>query len=154
MMLSAAKKILFACLLTIFGFFINSAHADWDVISFNDDMSVIIYVDNGSIHYSNSSIFAWLIYDRENPAENGALSAKSLNEYDCEQQLWRTWRKSLFDQKMAKGTRLNNDEQKLCEAGDSQDIVLNKQCEKPWQSVGPGSVGADIIKILCKSKSI
>jgi hypothetical protein len=72
-----------ACILTSLILFNFNALADWDFLTVNRDRTVNIWIESSSIQRREDSIFVWIIYDREEPAQDGAMSSKLLNQYDC-----------------------------------------------------------------------
>jgi len=85
---------------------VSPSYADWNVLTFNKDRSVRIWVESSSIQRRGDYVFAWIIYDRDTPANDGAMSSKALNQYDCEEKRARTWLQSFYSKSMAGGDRL------------------------------------------------
>jgi hypothetical protein len=133
---------------------ISPSYADWNVLTFNKDRSVRIWVESSSIQRRGDYVFAWIIYDRDTPANDGAMSSKALNQYDCEEKRARTWLQSFYSKSMAGGDRLPSKTKDRCEVEDSLEIKLSNECEKPWLSIYEKTTGSDILRALCIGKSI
>ena len=44
------------------------AHAEWSILTVNQDRTVTIWIESSSIQRRDDYVFAWVIYDRENAA--------------------------------------------------------------------------------------
>lgn len=143
-----------ACVFAFLALPISLAHAQWSILTLNSDRSVTIWVESKSMQRRGDYLFAWVIYDREGPAEDGAMSSKALNQYDCENRQARTWRQSLYTKSMAGGEKLPPKNTAQCEAGDSLDIQLDDQCAQAWKPILTRTTGADILKALCVGKAV
>jgi hypothetical protein len=131
----------------------GSAHADWRMLTFNADKTVTIWVETSSMQRRSDYVFAWVIYDRLEAAQDGSMSSKALNQYDCENRQARTWQQSFYTKSMAGGSSLPPKRQAQCEAGDSLDIALDDSCTQAWQPVLYRTTGADILNELCIGKA-
>ena len=129
------------------------AHADWRVLTFNADKTVTIWLETSTMQRRSDYVYAWVIYDRLEPAQDGSMSSKALNQYDCENRQARTWRQSFYTKSMTGGDSLPPKRQAQCEAGDSLDIALDDSCTQPWQPVLYRTTGADILNELCIGKA-
>ena len=125
------------------------AHAEWSILTVNLDKTVTIWIDSSSLQRRDDYVFAWVIYDRENAAEDGAMSSKALNQYDCANRQARTWQQSIYTKSMAGGEPMPPRGKTQCEASDSQEIRLNEECVQTWKPVFPRTTGADILNALC-----
>lgn len=132
-----------ACLMTA------KAHAEWKVLTVNFDKTVTIWVESSSMKRRDDYVFAWVIYDREDAAEDGAMSSKALNQYDCANRQARTWLQSVYTKSMAGGERMTPRRKAQCEAGDSLEIRLDDDCAQTWKPVMNRTTGSDILKELC-----
>ena len=133
---------------------LSNSYADWNLLTFNKDRSVRIWVESSSIQRRGDYVFAWIIYDRDIPANDGAMSSKALNQYDCEGRRARTWLQSFYSKSMAGGERLTSKTKDRCEVEDSLEIKLSNDCEKPWLSIYERTTGSDILHALCIGKGI
>ena len=132
-----------ACFLTA------TAHAEWNILTVNLDRTVTIWIESSSIQRREDYVFAWVIYDRENAAEDGAMSSKALNQYDCANRQARTWQQSMYTKSMAGGEPMPPRGKAQCEASDSQEIHLDDACVQTWKPVFNRTTGADILNALC-----
>jgi len=142
-----------ACIATLLLLLCAGAHAEWNVLTFNRDRTVTIRVESNSMQRRGDFVFAWVIYDRNVPAEDGAMSSKALNQYDCESRRARTWRQSFYLKSMAGGDALPPKNKAQCEARDSLEIQLDEECSEPWKPILERTTGADILKALCIGKA-
>jgi hypothetical protein len=140
--------------LACMAFSVSNAHAEWRILTLNSDKSVTIWVESNSMQRRGDYVFAWVIYDRDGPAQDGAMSSKALNQYDCENRQARTWRQSLYLKSMAGGEKLPPKNNAQCEVGDSLDIQLDDQCAQSWKPIFERTTGADILKALCIGKAV
>ena len=143
---SAAVRITaltLACLMTA------KAHAEWNVLTVNLDRTVTIWVESSSIQRRDDYVFAWVIYDREYAAEDGAMSSKALNQYDCANRQARTWLQSIYTKSMSGGEPMPPLGNAQCEATDSLEIRRDDNCAQTWKPVLYRTTGADILKALC-----
>jgi hypothetical protein len=136
-----------ACLMTA------TAHAEWNVLTVNLDKTVTIWVESSSVKRRDDYVFAWVIYDREEAAEDGAMSSKALNQYDCANRQARTWLQSMHTKSMAGGERMPPRGKAQCEASDSLEIRLDDDCAQTWKPVLYRTTGADILAALCVGQS-
>lgn len=143
---SAALKI---TLLALASLMTAKAHAEWKVLTVNLDKTVTIWVESSSIKRRDDYVFAWVIYDREDAAEDGAMSSKALNQYDCANRQARTWLQSVYTKSMAGGEPMAPRRKAQCEASDSLEIRLDDDCAQSWKPVVYRTTGADILKELC-----
>jgi hypothetical protein len=144
--LSVAMRItvlVLACLMTA------KAYARWTIVTFNQDRTVTIWVESSSIQRRDDYVFAWVIYDREFAAEDGAMSSKALTQYDCANRQARTWRQSIYTKSMAGGEPMPPRSKAQCEAGDSLEIRLDEECAQTWKPVFYRTTGSDILKAFC-----
>jgi hypothetical protein len=144
--LSVAMRItvlVLACLMTA------QAYAGWNIVTFNQDRTVTIWVESSSIQRRDDYVFAWVIYDRAFAAEDGAMSSKALTQYDCANRQARTWLQSTYTQSMAGGEPMPPRSKAQCEAGDSLEIRLNEECVQTWKPVFHRTTGSDILKAFC-----
>lgn len=148
------KRTKCSCLAAIAFFCLSTAHADWSVLTLNIDKSVTIWVESGSMQRRGDYIFAWVIYDREEAAADGAMSSKALNQYDCENRQARTWRQSTYLKSMAGGEKLPPKNTAQCEVGDSLDIQMDEQCMQSWKPIYDRTTGSDILKALCVGRAV
>lgn len=132
-----------ACLTTA------KAHAEWKVLTVNFDKTVTIWVESSSIKRRDDYVFAWVIYDRDDAAEDGAMSSKALNQYDCANRQARTWLQSVYTKSMAGGEPMTPRRKAQCEATDSLEIRLDDDCAQTWKPVVNRTTGSDILKELC-----
>jgi len=136
-----------ACLMTA------KAYAAWDILTFNQDRTVTIWVDSSSIKRRDDYVFAWVIYDRELAAEDGAMSSKALTQYDCANRQARTWLQSIYTKSMAGGEPMPPRSKAQCEAGDSLELRLDDDCAQTWKPVFYRTTGSDILKALCVGRA-
>ena len=132
-----------ACLLTA------KAHAEWNILTVNLDKTVTIWLESSSVQRRDDYVFAWVIYDRENATEDGAMSSKALNQYDCANRQARTWLQSIYTKSMAGGEPMPPRGKAQCEANDSLEIRRDDDCAQTWKPVLYRTTGSDILKALC-----
>ena len=125
------------------------AQADWRILTVNRDKTVNIWIESASMQRRDDYVFAWVIYDRADPAEDGAMSSKVLNQYDCAGWQARTWRQSYYLKSMAGGDKIPGKTKAACEVGDALDMTLDEECTQSWKPVFDRTTGADILKALC-----
>jgi len=142
-----------SCVATFLLLLCAGAHAEWNLLSINRDRTVKIWVESNSMQRRGDFVFAWVIYDREAPAEDGAMSSKALNQYDCQGRQARTWRQSFYLKSMAGGDALPPKSKAQCEARDSLEMQLDEDCGEPWKPIFERTTGADILKALCIGKA-
>ncbi len=126
-----------------------NAHAQWNILTFNHDRSVTIWVESSSIQRRDDYVFAWVIYDREFASEDGAMSSKALTQYDCANRQARTWSQSMYSKSMAGGEPTPPRGKAQCEASDSLELRLDDDCAQTWKPVFYGTTGSDVLKALC-----
>ena len=129
------------------------AHAEWNILTVNLDKTVTIWVESSSMQRRDDYVFAWVIYDRDDAAEDGAMSSKALNQYDCANRQARTWRQSVYPKSMAGGDPMPPKDKSQCEAGDSLEIKLDDQCAQSWKPIFYRTTGSDILRALCVGKA-
>jgi|APCry1669189034_1035192.scaffolds.fasta_scaffold01524_3 hypothetical protein len=144
----------YACVAALLLLLCAGAHAEWNVLTINLDKTVTIWVESKSMQRRGDFVFAWVIYDRDGPAEDGAMSSKALNQYDCQGRQARTWRQSFYLKSMTGGDTLPPKSKAQCEAGDSLEIRLDDDCSEPWKPIFERTTGADILKALCVGKAV
>jgi hypothetical protein len=127
----------------------GKAHAEWNVLTVNRDRTVTIWVESSSVQRRDDYVFAWVIYDREHAAEDGAMSSKALNQYDCANREARTWLQSIYTKSMSGGEPMQPRGKAQCEASDSLEIRLDDDCAQKWKPVFYRTTGADILNALC-----
>ena len=132
-----------ACLLN------TKAQAEWKILTINQGGTVTIWIESSSLQRREDYVFAWVIYDREDAAEDGAMSSKALNQYDCANREARTWLQSVYTKSMAGGEPMPPRGKAQCEAGDSLEIRLDDQCAQTWKPILYRTTGSDILKALC-----
>jgi len=132
-----------ACLLS------TTAQAEWKVLTINQGGTVTIWIESSSMQRREDYVFAWVIYDREDAAQDGAMSSKALNQYDCANRKARTWLQSMYTKSMAGGEPMPPRGKAQCEAGDSLEIRLEDHCVQSWKPVLYRTTGSDILKALC-----
>lgn len=126
-----------------------TAHAEWNILTFNHDRTVTIWVESSSIQRRDDYVFAWVIYDREFAAEDGAMSSKALTQYDCANRQARTWRQSTYSKSMAGGEPMQPEGKAQCEASNSLELRLDDNCAQTWKPVFYRTTGSDVLKALC-----
>ncbi len=131
----------------------TAAHAEWNILTVNLDKTVTIWVESSSLQRRDDYVFAWVIYDREDAAEDGAMSSKALNQYDCANRQARTWKQSIFPKSMAGGEPMPPRGKPQCEVGDSLEIRLDDECAQSWKPIFYKTTGSDILKALCVGKA-
>ena len=114
----------------------GTAVAEWTALSATD--AVTFYVDPGSIRKSGATSKMWLLLDfkkgQRDAGGNPYRSAKSQEEFDCEQRRTRTLFKSLYTRKLgADGPYYQS-----AEAG-------------PWSAIEPESGAEALWKFACTS---
>lgn len=130
-----------------------NAHAEWNILTVNLDKTVTIWVESSSMQRRDDYVFAWVIYDREDAAEDGTMSSKALNQYDCANRQARTWRQSFYPKSMAGGDPMPPKDKLQCEASDSLEIKLDDTCTQSWKPIFYRTTGSDILKALCVGKA-
>ena len=138
-----------AVVLTPLFLFYTNALADWDILTVNRDRTVNIWIESASIQRRADYIFAWLIFDREEPAQDGAMSSKVLNQYDCTNRQERTWRQSYYLKSMAGGEKMQPKNKERCEVDDSLDIKLDDECTQTWKPVFDRTTASAILMAFC-----
>lgn len=135
--------LVLACLVTV------KTHAEWSILTVNNDRSVTIWIESALVKRREDYVFAWVIYDRESAAADGAMSSKALNQYDCANRQARTWLQSFYTKSMAGGEPMPPRGRPQCEASDSLEFRLEDSCAQAWKPVFYRTTGADILKALC-----
>ena len=109
-----------------------SSFADWTKLGNNND-DTTYYLDVETIKESNGLVYYWLLIDYLKPIESGILSAKQLQELNCNTpRKERTLSASYYSKRMGKGTRLG---------------TVNK--EQEWMYSQPNTVLKVIIDNVC-----
>jgi hypothetical protein len=132
---------------------VSDAAAEWNILTVNRENNVTIWVESASLQRRDDFIFAWVIYDRADPAADGAMSSKVLNQYDCGNRQARTWRQSFYLKSFAGGEAMPEKSKARCEADDSLAIKLDAECIQSWKPVLYTTTGADILDALCVGKA-
>jgi hypothetical protein len=132
---------------------VSDAFADWKILTVNRENTVTIWVESASLQRRDDFVFAWIIYDRADPAEDGAMSSKVLNQYDCGNRQARTWRQSFYLKSFAGGEAMPEKGKARCEADDSLEIKLDAECVQSWKPILYMTTGADILDAMCVGKA-
>lgn len=105
--------------------------AKWVKIGMTENGSVF-YIDPASIRKDGNLRKVWAITDLKQRGEDGKVSMRGREEYDCKKEQSRLHEFSTHSDRMAGGVTLW-----------SRDGVSE------WSAVPPGSISADILKIVC-----
>ncbi len=136
-------------LTTILCTFAAHAWGAWEVLTISADKQVVIYAETTTLRREGDFVFTWVIYNRSSAAQDGSMSSKALNQYDCNQYQARAWEQSFFDAPMAGGNRLPGRGRNVCEASDALETRPQARCEAPWLPVKRGTTGEDLLRALC-----
>jgi len=121
--------------LTYFVLFIFSSvvhAADWVKIGWSDAFTT--YIDRASVVKNGSLRKVWVILDYKEKQEDGFLSERSSEEFECRQRLYRTRDINTFSGQMGQGQTVTH-----TPLGDSE-----------WREIPPDSIVATVFKTACK----
>jgi hypothetical protein len=94
-------------LLTIFIFTAcNNAFADWVKVASSTDDDLTVYISSESITIKSDIRTAWAVMNTSQVAENGSMSSKFQQEYDCKSNKVRMLQSSLHTEHFGRGTTL------------------------------------------------
>jgi hypothetical protein len=114
------------------------AYAEWVVVSGNDEVGLIVYVDQDTIRRKGNLAKMWSLMDFKTAQRDGGsagnlyLSLKAQREYDCADEYHRTHTATWFSGNMGRGSIVNHD-----------------PYEKKWSPVEPDSINRIIWKVAC-----
>jgi len=120
----------FSVVLYFFLNFINSAIADWTLIS--DGYLGSVYLDSKTIRQSNNLITAWQLQDFLKPDKNGVKSRRLLVEINCLKETRRIIYLSSYSEQMAKGK-----------------VIFVSSYSGKWEQPFPKSLGDRVMSSIC-----
>jgi len=106
--------------------------ADWVKIGWSDAFAT--YIDRASLVKNGSLRKVWVILDYKEKQEDGFLSERSSEEFECRQRLYRTRDINTFSGQMGQGQTVTH-----TPLGDSE-----------WREIPPDSIVATVFKTACK----
>lgn len=107
--------------------------AEWVKVAVTEDGSVAYYIDPASLRKEGNFRKVWQIADLKQ-REDGEMSTRSRDEYDCKEERRRILSLSSYSEPMAGG-----------------ETLWSKDGVREWRAIPPGSVSAGILKIVCAS---
>ena len=127
------KKLFLVSLMMLAG----SAWAEWKFVTATTygGQEVALFVDPDTIKKRGNIRKAWGLSAFMNRNENGALSNRWQQEFDCKEEQLRYLAFSRHSDRFAKGTILH-----------TEDI---NQKDAPWQPVAPNTIDSEILKYVC-----
>ena len=105
--------------------------ADWVKIGWSDAFAT--YIDRASLVKNGSLRKVWVILDYKEKQEDGFLSERSSEEFECRQRLYRTRDINTFSGQMGQGQTVTH-----TPLGDSE-----------WREIPPDSIVATVFKTAC-----
>lgn len=106
------------------------ALADWFKV--DESNQIIAYIDPTTIRKDGNLRRVWVIHDLKQPDENGALSFRARQEFDCKQERSRTLSLSTHRGQMAEGG-----------------ILLSLNTIEEWADAPPKTIIETVLQAVC-----
>jgi hypothetical protein len=138
-MTSCAKLSTVFSLLALLLLSVESAHAEWVIVSGNDEKGFIIYANPDSIVRNGELIRMWELWDyalEHTYFDHPYLSIKRQAEYDCRGKRARKLSVITYTGNMGNGT-----------------VGFDSNKEDPWSPVAPGTINEELWEYACGKKS-
>src|SRR5262249_5841730 len=132
--LSTAFPLLALLLLSV-----ESAHAEWVIVSGNAEKRFVIYANPDSIRRNGKLVNMWELWDyalEQAYLEHPYLSLKRHAEYDCSGGRTRRLSVTTYTGKMGTGT-----------------VGFDSNKEEEWSPVAPGTINEELWQYACGKKS-
>jgi len=123
------KRIILFLMVILFS---SSAAAEWTLVANNGEQGVEIFVNKESIKKDGNLVTIWTLIDYESPQSVGGknqLSTKSLDEYDCQNEQYRTLNLYWYSGHKEKGKIVYSE----LVPGKMQPIIPNSVVERVWK---------------------
>ena len=120
------KKLFLVCLLMLAG----SAWAEWVMYSKSEKST--FYYDPATIRKDGNMRRVWELHDLRMRRNNGVISRRMRQEYDCKEERYRFLFVSGHSEPMAKG-----------------EILITEGEDNVWDAIAPGTISDEILKIVC-----
>ena len=112
--------------------FSSSAAAEWTLMGNNGEQGVEIFINKESIAKDKNLVTIWTLIDYESPRSVGGknqLSTKSLDEYDCQNEQYRTLNLYWYSGNKGEGKIVYSE----LVPGKMQSIIPNSVVERVWK---------------------
>ena len=112
--------------------FSSSAAAEWTLMGNNGEQGVEIFVNKESITKDKNLVTIWTLIDYESPRSvdgKNQLSTKSLDEYDCQNEQYRTLNLYWYSGNKGEGKIVYSE----LVPGKMQSIIPNSVVERVWK---------------------
>jgi surface-adhesin protein E len=118
---------------------VESAHAEWVIVSGNDENRFVIYADPDSIRKNGELVGMWDLWDyalEQTYFDHPYLSLKRQAEYDCKGKRARKLSVTTYTGNMGNGT-----------------VGFHSNTEEAWSPVAPGTINEELWEYACSKKS-
>jgi len=118
---------------------VDSAHADWVIVSGNDEKRFIIYANPDSLRRNGELVNMWELWDyalEQTHFGHPYLSLKREAEYDCKGKRARKLSVTTFTGNMGNGT-----------------VGFHSNKEEAWSPVAPKTINEELWEYACGKKS-
>lgn len=126
-------------LLALLLLFVESAYAEWTIVSRNDEKRFVIYANPDSIRRNGDLVNMWELWDyalEHTYFDHPYLSLKRQAEYDCKGKRARKLSVTTYTGNMGNGT-----------------LGFHSNKEEAWTPVAPGTINEDLWEYACSKKS-
>ena len=134
-----AKLSTIVSLLALLLLSVESAHAEWVMVSGNDEKRFIIYANSDSIRRNGELVKMWELWDyalEQIYLGHPYLSLKRQAEYDCKGKQARKLSVTTYTGNMGNGT-----------------VGFHSNKEEPWSPVAPETINGELWEYACRKKS-
>ena len=118
---------------------VESTHAEWVIVSGNDEKRLVIYANPDSIRRNGKLVNMWELWDyarEQTHRDHPYLSLKRQVEYDCKGERARQLSVTTYTGKMGTGT-----------------VGFDSNKEEEWSPVAPGTINEELWQYACGKKS-
>jgi hypothetical protein len=123
------KRIILSLMVVLFS---SSVAAEWTLVRNDGEQDVEIFVNKESIKKDGNLVTIWTLIDYKSPRSVGGkkqLSTKSLDEYDCQNEQYRTLNLYWYSDNKGEGKIVYSE----LVPGRMQPIIPNSVFERVWK---------------------
>lgn len=118
-------------LLSFFLLVTGSASAGWEKVGATD--KAVMYIDPATLRREGNFRKIWLITEFQQRSENGTVSTRHRDEYDCGSERRRVLSMSTHTKSMAGGKTISS----------------TSEPNGVWREIPPGTVANDVLEVVC-----
>ena len=111
------------------------ASAEWVKFAEGGD-GVSYYLDPATIRRNGSLRRVWILQDLKQRDQEGEMSRRALEEFDCKEERYKILSSSTHSEKMAEGNTL----------------VMSNKPDVEWRFIPPGTVTEPLLRLVCSVK--